>query len=71
MVGINALAHPTRFFLTADQLHTEDGRIIVLPTETAKQQLIEHYRRDPESVFILESGPVGPIAEHSLLLGQL
>lgn len=63
-IGINALRQPTRFVLDGTILRTAAGVRLIFPDEQSYQRMLALFEKDPDSVFVLESGAAGPIADY-------
>lgn len=66
IVSIPPLAAPTTFIMRASSLFTADGRELVISDGQARARVLAAYRGDPESVFVVETGPLGFVADYPI-----
>jgi len=66
IVSIPPLAAPTTFVMRAGVIETADGRELVLPDEATRARVLEAFGNDPSSVFVVEAGPLGFVADHAI-----
>lgn len=65
-IGINLLAQEATFSLKDGRLFASTGQEILFPDAESKQRVLEQFARNPDSVFVLESGPMGPVRDHAI-----
>jgi len=66
IVSIPPLAAPTTFVMRAGVIETADGRELVLPDEATRARVLEAFGNDSSSVFVVEAGPLGFVADHAI-----
>jgi hypothetical protein len=68
IVSIPPLAAPTTFIMRAGAIYTSDGRELVIPDEPARARVLKAFGDDPSSVFVVETGPMGFVADHEITM---
>lgn len=70
LVGINALISQTGFAMVGDRILADTGQELLWPDEPSRRRALELFAQSPSNVFVVEFGPMGPIAEHQVRRGS-
>lgn len=66
LIGINALAEPTKFSLRGDRIVAATGHEVLWPDDAARSGALRLLHSTPDRVVLVEFGPQGPVAEHGI-----
>lgn len=66
IIGIDPLGVPSQFRFDCGQLLASSGFAIEWPDEDTAEKVRARFRSAPEQVIVVECGPDGPIAYHSI-----
>ena len=66
MIGINPLRHAVTFHFDGERVIATGGYTIEWPDEAEGQRVVDMLHRMRDRVLLVEFGPDGPIAEHTI-----
>jgi len=66
LLSIPPLAAPTAFAMMQGRIHTADGRELVIEDAGARARVLKAFADDPASVFVVETGPLGFVADYPI-----
>lgn len=66
IVSIPPLAAPTTFTMRHERIYTAEGREVVILNEATRARVQKAFRDDPSSVFVVETGPLGFVADYPI-----
>lgn len=66
LLSIPPLAAPTTFTMMQGRICTADGRELVIEDAGARARVLAAFSDDPTSVFIVETGPLGFVADYPI-----
>lgn len=68
LISIPPLGGPTTFVMRGTGLFTADGRELVILDHQARTRVIKAFLDLPSSVFVVETGPLGFVADYPIAL---
>lgn len=66
IIGIDPLGVPSEFRFAGGQLLASSGFAVEWPDDDTASIVLARFRSAPEKVIVVECGPDGPIAYHSI-----
>ena len=66
MVGIPVQPAPLGVRFDGSRLVTAAGATISMPGADSRERVLRMLRSNPAQVFVVEFGPLGPVAEHEI-----
>lgn len=66
IISIPPLSAPTTFLMQDDGFFTADGRELLIADAPARARVLQAFKEDPDSVFVVETGPLGFIADYPI-----
>lgn len=70
LISIPPLAEPTTFVRRGAGFFTADGRELVIQDDQARARVLKAFQDLPESVFVVETGPLGFVADYAIAQEQ-
>lgn len=67
ILSIPPLGVPTTFVMRAGSFFTAEGRELVISDGQARARVLEAFQDDASSVFVLETGPLGFLADYPIM----
>lgn len=66
IISIPPLLEPTTFIMRGDGFFTAQGRELVITDAPARARVLQAFQDDPDSVFVVETGPLGFVADYPI-----
>lgn len=66
ILSIPPLGAPTTFLMRNSSFFTAEGRELVISDPVARARVLQAIQADPESVFVVEAGPLGFVADYAI-----
>lgn len=66
LISIPPMAEPTSFVMRAAGIFTAEGRELVIVDDLARARVLKAFQELPESVFVVETGPLGFVADYPI-----
>jgi hypothetical protein len=66
LLSISPLEAPTSFVMRSERFFTAEGRELVILDGHTLARVLQAFKHDAESVFVVESGPLGFIADYPI-----
>lgn len=70
ILSIPPLAVATTFHMRDSAFFTADGRELVILDDDTRSRVVEAFLKDPSSVFVVETGPLGFVADYPITPGS-
>ena len=70
IVSIPPFSGPSTFTMRQGRLYAADGRELVMPDDATLARVLKAFSDDPSSVFVVETGPLGFVADHPIASGD-
>lgn len=67
ILSIPPLGAPTTFVMRAGGFFTAEGRELVISDDQARARVLQAFQDDAESVFVVETGPLGFVADYPIV----